>query len=288
MDGTPTTREPVPPLPLSAQYLDVQYLDECPTAASSVAIAAALRAALRRAAAPRVTVVIPALNEAENLARVIDQLPADIDELIVVDGCSSDGTAEVARRHWRGARVIERPPRGKGDALRVGFEAARGDIIVMLDADGSTDPREIPRFVDALLAGADFVKGSRFLPGAGSDDLTPVRRLGAAALTGAVNVLFDTRYTDLCYGYNAFWRDALERIPMTATGFEVETLMNIRAATGGLVIAEVPSIEHERYTGESHLRVVRDGLRVLRTIIRERIGWRSRGPIRRVMPSVAV
>jgi glycosyltransferase involved in cell wall biosynthesis len=274
MDGMPSTT-----LTAVVDSLDAA---ESSILSGGVALAAALRGARRRTAGPRVTAVIPALNEAENLPRVIAHLPACVDELIVVDGCSEDGTAEAARRARPDVRVISRPPRGKGDALRAGFEAATGDIIVMLDADGSTDPREIPRFVDALLNGADFVKGSRFLKGAGSDDLTPIRRLGAATLTGAVNLLFSTGYTDLCYGYNAFWRDALERIPMTATGFEVETLMNIRAATSGLVVAEVPSIERERYTGESHLRVVRDGLRVLRTIITERFGGRARMPVMRL------
>ena len=277
MDGSPNTT-----------LIDPSDVLESSTLHPTVALTAALRGARRRTAGPRVTAVIPAWNEAENLPRVLDRLPAGVHEVIIVDGCSEDGTADAARNHRCAPRVISRPPRGKGDALRAGFEAATGDIIVMLDADGSTDPREIPRFVDALLNGADFVKGSRFLEGAGSDDLTPIRRLGAAALTGAVNMLFRTGYTDLCYGYNAFWRDALERIPMTATGFEVETLMNIRAATGGLVVAEVPSVERERYTGESHLRVVRDGLRVLRTIVRERVSWDARVPVMRLALDPAI
>jgi glycosyltransferase involved in cell wall biosynthesis len=280
MDGSPDTTITTTVDPFDVLDSGIRH--------SSAALAAALRGARRRTAGPRVTVVIPAWNEAENLPRVLDRLPAGVHEVIIVDGCSEDGTADVARLHRKGVRVISRPPRGKGDALRAGFEAATGDIIVMLDADGSTDPQEIPRFVDALLNGADFVKGSRFLKEAGSDDLTPIRRLGAAALTGAVNMLFGTGYTDLCYGYNAFWRDALAAIPMTATGFEVETLMNIRAATGGLVVAEVPSIERERYTGESHLRVVRDGLRVLRTIIRERLNWDTRVPVMRLALEAAI
>jgi glycosyltransferase involved in cell wall biosynthesis len=219
--------------------------------------------------APRISVVMPVLNEAANLPHVLARMPP-IYELIVVDGNSSDGTPDVASSLWPSARIIAQPGRGKGDALRAGFAVADGDIIVMLDADGSTDPAEIPRFVGALLEGADYVKGSRFLPGAGSADITPLRRVGAQFLTRLVNAAFHTHYTDLCYGYNAFWRDCVKHIPITSDGFEVETLLNIKVARAKLAVAEVPSMEQLRLNGESHLHVVRDGLRVLRTIVRER------------------
>jgi glycosyltransferase involved in cell wall biosynthesis len=227
---------------------------------------------------------MPALNEARNLPHVLGRMPP-IYELIVVDGHSSDGTTDVALSLWPSVRVVKQRGRGKGDALRAGFAAATGDIIVMLDADGSTDPMEIPRFVQALLGGADFVKGSRFLPGAASVDITPLRRAGARFLTGLVNIAFGTHYTDLCYGYNAFWRHCLEHLPITSDGFEVETLLNIGVAKAGLAVAEVPSVEQLRLNGESHLRVVRDGLRVLRTIFRERI---RRAPVTEELPANAV
>jgi glycosyltransferase involved in cell wall biosynthesis len=169
------------------------------------------------------------------------------------------------------ARIVLQEGRGKGDALACGFTAARGDIIVMLDADGSTDPAEIPAFVGALRAGADFAKGSRFASGGGSMDITPLRKLGNRVLNGVVNVLFATDYTDLCYGFNAFWRSVLPLIDVDCGGFEVETLMNIRAARAGLRVVEVPSVEQERIHGVSKLRPGRDGLRVLRTIARERL-----------------
>jgi glycosyltransferase involved in cell wall biosynthesis len=156
--------------------------------------------------------------------------------------------------------------RGKGDALACGFAACTGDIIVMIDADGSTDAAEIPRFVDHLRGGADFVKGSRYLPGGGSTDLTRLRDMGNWGLNQLVNVLHRTRYTDLCYGYNAFWAHHLPRLDVDCDGFEVETLMNIRAARAGLRVREVPSFEGERLYGESKLRTFPDGWRVLRTI----------------------
>jgi glycosyltransferase involved in cell wall biosynthesis len=223
-----------------------------------------------------VSVVIPTLNEAPNLPHVFARLPPELFEVILVDGRSTDGTAEVALQLRADVRVVHEPRRGKGSALARGFAVAQGDIIVTLDADGSADPAEIPRFVGALLEGADFAKGSRNLPGAGSTDLTRIRGLGNRCLGGLVNLLFGTRYTDLCYGYNAFWRDALAAIPVDCEGFEVETLINIRTARAGLVVREVASYEHPRIHGVSNLNAVRDGTRVLRTILRERFRPRRR------------
>jgi glycosyltransferase involved in cell wall biosynthesis len=236
-----------------------------------------------------VSVVIPTLNEARNLPHVFAHLPADIYEVVLVDGHSTDGTVEVARALRPDIRVVRQTRRGKGNALACGFAACRGDVIVMIDADGSTDPREIPAFVAALHAGADFAKGSRFRRGGGSADITPVRRAGNWGLNALVNVLYGTRYSDLCYGYNAFWRHCLPVLALDAgsaedgemrwgDGFEVETIINIRVARAGLRVTEVSSYERERLHGESNLNAVRDGLRVLRCIARERLRRRTGHP----------
>jgi glycosyltransferase involved in cell wall biosynthesis len=219
-----------------------------------------------------VSAVIPTLNEAANLPHVFARLPDCIDEVLIVDGHSTDDTIAVARALRPDVRIVLQNRCGKGNALACGFAAAGGDIIVMLDADGSTDPAEIPMYIEPLLDGADFVKGSRFMDGGGSVDITPIRRLGNLGLNTAVNVLYRTRYTDLCYGYNAFWRHCLPAMHVTCDGFEVETLINVRIARAGLVTVEVPSHESERLHGTSNLNAVRDGLRVLRTIVRERFG----------------
>jgi glycosyltransferase involved in cell wall biosynthesis len=233
---------------------------------------------------PKVSVVLPTLNEAKNLPHVLARLPHDVFELVLVDGCSLDDSIAVARRLWPGVRVVMQTRSGKGNALACGFAACRGDIIVAMDADGSTDPAEIPRFVEALRAGADFVKGSRFLAGGGSEDITRVRSLGNQGLNGLVNLLFGTRYTDLCYGYNAFWARHLDVLgldsaspcrpdgrPLWGDGFEVETLMNVRVALAGLEVVEIPSQEHNRLHGVSNLNAFSDGLRVLRIILQERL-----------------
>ena len=227
-----------------------------------------------------VSVVIPALNEAENLPHVFAAMPCWVDEIIIVDGRSTDDTVEVARRLRPDVKVVTQTGLGKGDALLAGFAASTGEIIVAMDADGSTSGAEIIRFVAALAAGADFVKGSRFACGGGSYDLTACRRLGNWFLGALVNVLFSTNYTDLCYGYNAFWARHLDKLALDCTGFEVETVMNIRAAMAGLCVHEIPSIEYSRASGVSNLRVVMDGPRIARVIIRE---WRN---CRRMRPLV--
>jgi glycosyltransferase involved in cell wall biosynthesis len=220
---------------------------------------------------PTVTAVIPTLNEAENLPHVFERLPNGINELIVVDGHSTDGTLQVTRSLRPDARLVLQDRRGKGNALACGFAAARGDIIVTLDADGSTDPGEIPSFIAPLVRGADFVKGSRYMNGGGSTDITRMRSVGNRALGMGVNLLFGTSYTDLCYGYNAFWRRCLPHLYVTCDGFEVETVINVRAAKAGLNVAEVPSFEFDRIAGVSNLNAWRDGRRVLKAIMRERL-----------------
>lgn len=223
---------------------------------------------------PTVSVIIPTLNEAANLPHVLPHIPPGVHEIIIVDGHSKDNTVEVARSLCPSARILQQEGRGKGAALRTGFRAATGDIIVMLDADGSTDAREIPRYVSMLLTGADFAKGTRFVQGGGSSDMTFIRKLGNWGLTTIVRVLFGESYSDLCYGYNAFWSWVVPILDMNAPGFEIETLMNIRVIKARLNIIEVPSFEYERIHGISNLNAVRDGLRILRTIVREWLDWK--------------
>ena len=225
---------------------------------------------------PRVSVVIPTLNEARNLPHVFATLPVELHEVIIVDGHSTDDTIAVARALCPDAQILTQPGRGKGDALRHGFNAATGDLVVMLDADGSTSGAEIPHFVAALQSNADMAKGTRFAPGGGSDDITRSRHLGNRALNLLVNALYGTQFTDLCYGYNAFWRRCLIHIDIDCDGFEVETLINIRAAKAGLRIREVPSYEAPRLHGVSNLNAWRDGRRVLTTIVREWTPRRAR------------
>ena len=233
---------------------------------------------------PRISIVVPALNEALNLAVVLPQLP-DVHEVILVDGGSVDGTIGAARRAMPGIIAVRQQRTGKGNALAAGFARVTGDIVVMFDADGSADPAEITRFVDALKAGADFAKGTRNTAGGGSSDITPVRHVGNRFLNTVFNVGFRTRFSDLCYGYNAFWADLIPLLDLPdhalpasggdrmlwGDGFEIETLITCRFAAARVAITEVPSMEKPRLFGESNLDAVSDGLRVLRTLFTE---WR--------------
>ena len=230
----------------------------------------------RQRMTPTTSVVIPTLNEAANLPHVLSRIPACVDEVVLVDGHSVDSTIEVARAIRPDVRVVLQDGRGKGNALACGFAAARGEIIVTLDADGSADPAEIPSFVAALLDGHDFAKGTRFLRDGYSEDITLIRRAGNRALLALFNLLYGRRYSDLCYGYNAFWRSCLPHMRVTCDGFEVETLITARVARAGLSVAEVPSVEYQRIHGVSNLNAVPDGLRVLRTIVGERIARRAK------------
>ena len=193
-------------------------------------------------------------------------------EVIVVDGFSTDGHpgGRPLAAHPT-SRSSSKSERARETLFVAASKPRSGDILVMLDADGSADPAEIPAFVEALIKGADFAKGTRFHKDGGSSDITPLRSAGNRVLSGTVNLLFGTAYSDLCYGYNAFWRHCLPAMNVDCTGFEVETLINIRVARAGLKVREVPSFERDRIYGQSNLNTFRDGGRVLRTILRERI-----------------
>ena len=217
-----------------------------------------------------VSAVVPTLNEGKNIAWVLERIPDSVDEVLIVDGRSTDDTVEVALSARPDARIVLEPAPGKGRALQTGFAAARGDYVVMLDADGSMEPGEIRRYVAMLDEGYDVVKGSRFLPGGGTTDISRLRAFGNFFLLGVANTLYGCRFSELCYGYMGFRRGAIEQLRLTAHGFEIETQIVAHAVRAGLRIAEVPSFEAERRFGESNLRTFRDGARVLNELVAAR------------------
>jgi glycosyltransferase involved in cell wall biosynthesis len=219
----------------------------------------------------KITVIIPALNEEKNIVDVIKELKVvGFSDILVIDGNSHDNTANVCRE--LGANVIFQDGKGKGDALRKGFvHKGLGDFVVMLDADGSMNPKEIDLFLDAFKNGVDVVKGSRFMSPGFSEDLNLVRRIGNTIMVKIVNLLWGTNYTDLCYGYAAFRREAIQKIcpSLDSKFFEIEAELFIKAIKMGLKVQEVPSVELRRKTGKSHLKVFTDGFKIFKTIFVE-------------------
>lgn len=217
-----------------------------------------------------VTLVVPAKNEALNIASVLSRVPDVVDEVVLVDAHSTDQTVEIARRIRPDVVVVYDDVPGKGAALRAGFRRATCDYVVIIDADGSMDPQEIIRYVSLLASGFELVKGSRFMSGGGSTDITLIRKLGNRGFVILSNLMFNQRFTDLCYGYLAFDRVRLLAVELESTGFEIEAEIIAKSAMNGLRITEVPTFETPRLNGVSNLHAVRDGLRILRTLLRER------------------
>jgi glycosyltransferase involved in cell wall biosynthesis len=225
---------------------------------------------MRRSSA-RLSVVVPAKNEARNIGWVLERIPDSVDEVILVDGRSTDRTIEVAQAIRPDIVVVRDDEPGKGAALRAGFAAASGEYVVMIDADGSMDPGEIEGFVGLLQSGNDLVKGSRFAPGGGTADMSVLRSAGNRVLLMLSNFLFGVSQTDLCYGFAAFRRESVLALDLDAVGFEIETQLFLRATRQGLAVAEFPSFESPRRYGTSNLNTFRDGWRVLMTILAERL-----------------
>jgi Glycosyl transferase family 2 len=237
-----------------------------------------------------VSVVIAALNEEQNLPLVLAGLPP-VDEVVVVDGGSTDATVAVARHVRPDAVVLRQTRTGKGNALACGFAGCTSDIVVTVNADGSTDPGELPRFVDALLSGADVAHGSRFRARGGRNAGHHPDRLGHL-LSRLVNLLFGTRFTDLGHGYNAYWRTVLPLLDLPAPdgrrlrrgtrlwgdGPEIEPLVAIRAAAQGLRVVEVPSVGYPPIYGGRQRHAVRRALLAVRTVTVEYVRrWRLGG-----------
>jgi len=220
--------------------------------------------------APKITVLICTLNEDENLSYILPKIPRWVGEVLLVDGHSTDSTVEVAKKLRPDIHMLYQPGKGKGDALKCGIKHASGDIIVTLDADGATDPEDMLKFVEPLLNGYDFAKGSRPLHRPPHNK--PWHRiLGNWIITIAFDLMFFAKYTDLCSGYNAFWKRAIEQVDLESPdGFENEPLANCRVRKKKLRVIEVSHSDGGRFKGEVKESSWRQGSKAIKTIIRER------------------
>lgn len=215
-----------------------------------------------------IEVILPTLNEQFTIGDVLKRTWQYADQITVIDGYSTDKTVAVAKEH--GARVVYQNGFGKGDALREALNHCEGEVIVLMDADGSMIPDEIPQFVKEIRSGADIAKGSRFIEGGKTEDMSWLRKMGNKFFVLLVNLITRSNFTDLCYGYVAFRRDAVKKLSslLEADGFDIETELLIKAKKLGLKIVEVPSFELKRPYGQSKLRTFRDGLKIFATIFR--------------------
>lgn len=220
----------------------------------------------------KVSIVIPAKDEEEGLALLLDEIEStksDIKfpvEVIVVNDHSQDRTAEVAIR--KGALCLQnRLPKGKGYALRFGFEVAQGDYIVMMDADYSHSAKDIPRLITPLEEGSGLVIGSRII--GGTDEYTPIRALGNVIFTLAFSLLFKQNLTDALNGFKAFRRSLIKDFSYSSKDFEIEIELLANALRMGYRIVEVSSHERKRYAGEVKSRIFLHGLKFLFRIFKE-------------------
>lgn len=217
---------------------------------------------------PKISIVICTLNEEQNLSRVLPKVPDWIDEILLVDGHSTDNTVEVTKKIRPDIKVSYQPANGKGNAIRYGVQQSSGDIIVTLDADGQTNPEDIPRFIAPLLKGYDFAKGTRLSQGC-PPNMPKYRWFGNKILVITCNILYGTRYTDVCSGYNAFWKSAFQRLKLTNDGFEMEQEMMVKVKKMGLKVIEVEHYDAGRLDSSSKVSGMKQGLTDWWVIVRE-------------------
>ena len=222
-----------------------------------------------------ISIIIPTLNEEENLSTLIKSInyiflktKSNLShEIIVVDGYSKDKTVDIAKQN--GAEVIY-DNKGKGSALRKGFQKARGEILISMDADLSNDPKELTLIIDSIKMGYDICMGSRFITGGGTEDMPYFRKLGNRFFVFLVNIFFNSNYSDLCYGYRGFRKDVIKKLMLKEDRFAIETEININAAKKHLKVIEIPSFEKKRDKGTGKLRTFSDGYNILKTILKNK------------------
>jgi len=218
----------------------------------------------------KVTLIIPTRNEEGAIGSTLREVPRDVvDEIIVVDGHSTDKTADEVKAELRPSdKFVVQKGKGYGGAFSEGFDIATGDVIIMMDADGSHNPAEIPQLVEKVRRGYEYVMMSRYARGGRSEDDTIIRWFGNRMFTWLTNVVHSTNVTDSLYLYTAITKDGLKRLNLTSTGFEFCTEILVKAHRAGLKFAEVPAFERGRMAGKTKVNAFWHGLKILRMILR--------------------
>jgi len=218
----------------------------------------------------KITVVIPTRNEEGCIGRVLGEIPRTlVNEVIVIDGHSTDRTVIEAKKSMKSSdKVLDQIGNGYGAALIQGMRAARGDVIVMMDADGSHDPKDIVKIIKKMEKGAEYVMASRYMLGGRSDDDTWLRWFGNKLFTWMTNVVHGSDITDSLYLFTAIRKESMEKLKLKSHGFEFCTEIVVKAHKAGLKFAEVPTIERARFAGKSKVNSFYHGMKILRMILR--------------------
>jgi len=217
----------------------------------------------------KISVIIPTLNEGDCIGQLLEELPQDaVDEVIIVDGNSIDNTREVVQSF--GYNAYLQKSRGYGGALREGCEIATGDIIIMMDADGSHNPADITKIVEMMKEGYEYVMASRYLQGGKTEDDTWIRFTGNMLFTWLTNIVHGMRVTDSLYLFTGITKDGLKRLDLRCDGFEFCPEILIKAHKAGLRFAEVSAMERKRFGGKSKVNAFFHGLKILKEILRLR------------------
>ena len=219
-----------------------------------------------------VSLIILTLNEIDGLKTMMPRIKKEwVDEIVVVDGRSTDGTIEEAKK--QGYKVVVQEITGRGEGFRTGLNNSNGNIIIYFSPDGNEIPEDIPNLLKKQKEGYDQVIASRFSIDSVSHDATFIRRLGNNMFTWIINKIFGSNVDDAVNGYRLITRECMEDLATRAKNFEIEIEMTIRATKKGYKIAEIPTVEPKRTSGTAKLNTVIDGLKYVKLILRETIYW---------------
>jgi len=220
----------------------------------------------------KISLIIPTMNEEGAIGRVLKEIPKNIiNEIIVIDGHSTDNTAKEAKAEFRPRKdkFILQKKKGFGSALQQAFKQTRGDVIVILNADGSQNPKDIPALLKKIKEGYTYIMASRYSKGGRSDDDTIIRFIGNRTLTFLTNLLHKTNVTDSLYFFTAITRKDLKKLHLVCPGFEFCIEMLIKAHKAGLKFAEVPVVERARFAGKSKVNAFSAGWKILLVILQK-------------------
>lgn len=218
----------------------------------------------------KVSLVIPTRNEEGCIGKVLGEIPRKlVDEVIIVDGHSTDKTiTEIKKFLKRSDKLVHQSKLGYGAAFLEGFKKVTGDVVIMMDADGSHNPKGIGEIINKLKLGYEFVMASRYAKGGKSDDDTLIRFLGNKIFTWMTNVVHGTNVTDSLYLFSAISKKQLGKLKLESSGFEFCTEIIVKAHRAGLKFAEIPTTERKRYAGKSKVNSIVHGFKILRMILR--------------------